>query len=196
MQHDLHIEGAGFRLRPARLSDSEFILSLRTQPQLSRYLHPVSGRIEDQQAWMRAYFERPGDYYFVVERAASQQAVGTIALVDVEGPGGSAEWGRWILSPESMAALPSALLIYRLGFGSLQLDRIYCNTVAENAGVVSFHDSCGLARTATLSAHFDLGGRQLDAVQHTIRKADWPDVEARLSAKAERLHRLLSRREG
>ena len=104
MQHERHIEGAGFRLRPARLSDSEFILSLRTQPQLSRYLHPVSGRLEDQQAWMQTYFERPGDFYFVVERADSQEAVGTIALVDVEGPGGSAEWGRWILSPESMAA--------------------------------------------------------------------------------------------
>ena len=194
MQHDFHIEGAGFRLRPARLSDSEFILSLRTQPQLSQYLHPVSGRLEDQQAWMRTYFERPGDFYFVVERADSEEAVGTIALVDVEGPGGSAEWGRWILSPESMAALPSALLIYRLGFESLQLGRIYCNTVAENAGVVSFHDSCGVERTATLPGHFDLGGRQLDAIQHTIQRTDWPAVGTRLSAKAERLHKMLSRR--
>jgi len=193
LRHDLHMEGAGFRLRPARLADSAFILGLRTQPELSRFLHPVSGRVQDQEAWMEAYFEREGDYYFIVERIESNRAVGTIALVDVGGPGEGAEWGRWILSPGSMAAVASVLLIYRVGFGPLQLGRICCRTVADNGSVVSFHDSCGLERTATLPSHFELGNRRCDAIEHTLHRSDWPAVQARLAPKAERLHTMLRR---
>ncbi len=194
LRHDLTIEGAGFRLRPVANEDAAFILTLRTDPALARYLHPVSGVLEDQLAWLEAYFQRSGDYYFIVERVDSGAPVGTIALVDAGGPGGAAEWGRWILLPGSLAAVASAWLIYRLAFERLQLASVYCNTVEANEQVVSFHDSCGLERTATLPAHFDLGGRQEDAVQHTLFATRWPAVEGPLRAKATRLHGLLSRR--
>lgn len=194
LRHDLAIEGAGFRLRPVDLDDAAFILTLRTDPALSRHLHPVSGDIEDQHKWMQRYFDRADDFYFIVERADEAEPVGTIALVDVTGPGGSAEWGRWILRPRSMAAVASALLVYRLGFTALGLDRIYCNTVRDNTQVVSFHDSCGLERTATLTGHFDLGGTRRDAVQHTLHREAWPAVESALTRKADRLHQLLQRR--
>ena len=55
MKHELTLEGPAFRLRPLAMGDSAFVLSLRMDEDLSRVLHPVSGRLEDQEAWMRAY---------------------------------------------------------------------------------------------------------------------------------------------
>ena len=180
-------------MRPVRREDAPFILSLRTDPALSRFLHPVSGDLAAQLEWMEAYFERPADLYFIVERARTGTSVGTIALVDVGLLGQTAEWGRWILSPGSMAAVPSALLIYRVAFDVLGLDEVYCDTVADNEQVVSFHDSCGLERVATLFEHFRLGGAAYDAVRHMLSRERWPAVESMLAPKAERIDQLLQR---
>ncbi len=193
MRHELLIEGPGLRLRPITDTDAAFVLQLRSDPALSRYLHPVSGRLEDQLDWFAAYDQRQGDYYFVVERRDTGAAEGVVAIYDVvRGPSHSeAEWGRWILRPGSLAAVESAWLAYRCAFELLDLDSVFCRTVAENGRVVSFHDSCGIERKRLLPAHFNLGGQVFDAVEHRVeRDVDWPS----LSAKLERLALMTAKR--
>ena len=70
MQHTLSAEGFGVRLRPVQMEDAAFIVWLRN-------LDHVRGRVGDsatdtagQQAWLEAYFEREGDYYFIIETLA------------------------------------------------------------------------------------------------------------------------------
>jgi RimJ/RimL family protein N-acetyltransferase len=124
MRHDLRLAGFRFGLRPVARGDAAFIVSLRTDPELGRYLHATSPRVEDQEAWIAAYEARPGDYYFVVEDLKDRAPVGTIGIydVDAEAPGG-AEWGRWLIRPGSVAAVESALLMYRMAFEQLGLQR-------------------------------------------------------------------------
>jgi RimJ/RimL family protein N-acetyltransferase len=195
VRHDVTVEGRAFRLRPARAEDSPFVLSLRTDPGLSRFLHPVSGRLEDQLAWFRAYEARPGDWCWTIERRAPRGAEleGTVALYDVAGEPARGEWGRWVLRPGSPAAVESAWLVYRAAFEVLGLGEVYCRTVADNARVLSFHDGCGLPRAATLPGHFRLGGRSADAIEHRLSHDAWPRVRARLEPTVERLAALLER---
>ena len=84
MEHSISLTCVRYRLRPVTLEDAAFIVELRSDPLLNRYLHEISPRVEDQVAWLERYFLRPDDYYFIVEDADSGKPQGTIGIYDVE----------------------------------------------------------------------------------------------------------------
>lgn len=193
MRHNLQIEGVAFRLRPITDADAQLVLELRCDPELSRFIHRTSPALADQLAWLAAYYDRPGDYYFVVERRRDGSPEGLIALYDVDETARAAEWGRWILRRGSLAAPESAWLIYRCAFEQLSLTRVYCRTVADNAQVVSFHDACGIPRKRRLPHFFDLQGHKLDAIEHELDSQSWAQVAPKLEAPARAVARRLAR---
>lgn len=180
MRHDLTIIGSAFRLRPIGDADAFLILELRCNPYLNRYLHATSSTLEDQLAWLASYYERPGDYYFVIERKETGRPEGVISVYDIDPNAACGEWGRWILKPGSLAAVESAWLIYRCAFEQLGLESIYCRTVASNAAVVSFHDSCGIDNRRLLPGHFKLDGHRVDAVEHQVDRQSWVEIGPRM----------------
>jgi RimJ/RimL family protein N-acetyltransferase len=180
MRHRFSLEGDIYRLRPIQNEDASFVTELRSNPELNRFLHASSSKVEDQLAWFSAYFEREGDYYFVIERRSDNTAEGLIAIYDHDQPSGTAEWGRWILKPRSLAAVESAWLIYRFAFEVLGLTSVYCRTVADNGAVVSFHDSCGIAERSHLPGHFELGAKRYDAIEHRMSSLTWNDTKPKL----------------
>jgi RimJ/RimL family protein N-acetyltransferase len=191
MRHELRLSGAAFGLRPVRDDDAGFIVGLRSDPELSRYLNPTSSSVDDQLAWLARYYERPGDCYFVIERLATGAREGLVGIYDIAH--GEGEWGRWLLCPGSLAAVESAALIYRCAFDLLGLEAVYCRTLAANERVVSFHDSCGIAERRLLPGHVALRGEHLDAVEHRLTRAAWPEVDARLARLAQLTARRLQR---
>ena len=190
MRHNLIMEGYVFRLRPITDNDAAMVIELRSNSELNRFLHAISNRIEDQLAWLARYYERGGDYYFVIERRTNGMPEGVIALYDIDLATSSGEWGRWILRPGSLAAVESAYLIYRTAFELLGLNSVYCRTVIDNGKVVSFHDSCGITARQLLPQHLELGGHRHDAVEHRVDLASWRDIKPRL----EKLAQLTARR--
>jgi RimJ/RimL family protein N-acetyltransferase len=190
MRHNLSVAGHAFRLRPIVDDDAPLVLRLRNDPELKRYLHATPEGLDEQLGWLARYYERPGDFYFVVEHLDSGIAEGVISIYDVDIKSDCGEWGRWILRPGSLAAVESAWLIYRCGFEQLDLRSVYCRTVANNARVISFHDSCGIRDRRVLPGHFDLGGERLDAVEHRVDREAWAEISPRL----EQLARLMARR--
>lgn len=190
MRHDLCLDGEAFRLRPVGDDDAAFIVWLRRNPALSRYLHATDAGLDRQLQWLAAYYDRPGDYYFVVETCRGAEREGLVAIYDQSADGTRAEWGRWILREGSLAAPESAALVYRCAFDRLGLSEVYCRTVRDNAAVVSFHDSCGIRRRLVLPGHFELDGTRHDAVEHLVDRADW----ARFGPSLQRLAGLVARR--
>jgi len=193
MRHDIELEGYAFRLRPISDADAGLVLNLRCDPELSRFLHGTPPRMSDQLAWFAAYYERPGDFYFVVERRRDATAEGLIAIYDVDETARVGEWGRWILKRGSLAAPESAWLIYRCAFEQLALESVYCRTVADNAAVVSFHDACGIKHKRRLTEHFELRGQRLDAMEHEVDRESWQEVAPKLAAPARAVARRLDR---
>lgn len=193
MRHDIDIEGFGYRLRPISEEDAELVVSLRSDARLGRYLHPGAQDVESQLKWFEQYFERPGDYYFVIERLDRSTPDGVIAIYGVDSTLMTGEWGRWILRAGSPAAVESAYLIYSVAFDVLRLESIVCRTVAENQKVVSFHDSCGLKMRRILPGHFVIAGRRLDVVEHRLARRDWPDIAAKLRVIARAAARRMAR---
>src|SRR5581483_11160945 len=145
MEHTLTTEGFGVRLRPVRLEDAAFIVWLRS-------LEHTKGRIGDsatdtasQESWLRAYFKRAGDYYFIIETTGGI-AVGAYGIYDMANS--SAESGRWIIRPEVPAAVPSALLAFDLAFGRLGLAEVRVTTVSTNQSVLSLNKKFGFRQVS------------------------------------------------
>jgi RimJ/RimL family protein N-acetyltransferase len=187
MRHNIVIDGLAFRLRPIDDSDATFVINLRSDPGLSRFMHATPLSIENQLSWQAHYYERPGDWYFVLERRCNRRPEGLVSLYDHDTQQRCAEWGRWILRPNSLGAVESAWLIYRCAFEQLNLSEVYCRTVADNQSVVSFHDSCGISKRTLLPSHFNLDGRTLDAVEHRVDGVTWRTLGPRLEQLAQRV---------
>lgn len=192
MRHDYVMQGPAHRLRPVADEDAAFIVALRSDPALNQYLHRGGASEAAQRGWLAAYYERPGDYYFVVERLDCGAAEGLVSLYDVDARQQTGEWGRWILRPGSLAAVESAWLIYRFGFEQLGLHSVFCRTVAANQRVVSFHDSCGITQRTLLPAQFEIEGTAYDAVEHRVDRAAWPALDTRLGMLARGMARRRS----
>ncbi len=193
MRHGHVIEGAAFRLRPIADADAGFVVALRSQPGLARWLHAGAADEAAQRRWLADYYTRPGDFYFVVEPLGGGNAEGLVGLYDIDCASRSAEWGRWVLRPGSLAAVESACLIYRFAFEVLGLQSLVCRTVAGNQAVVSFHDSCGITARCVLPGAVQLHGAPHDLVEHRLRATAWPEVQARLVPLARLTARRLAR---
>ncbi|WP_296943254.1 GNAT family N-acetyltransferase [uncultured Massilia sp.] len=184
------VAGYGFRLRPITQDDAAFVVELRTALADARYLHPISPDVEPQRQWIAGYEAREGDYYFIVEREKDGYPEGTIGIYDEQD--GQAEWGRWILRRNSLAAPASVALAYRYAFETLGLRRLYCRTVADNKPVVSFHASTGLATSQPrMEKLFRLNGVDYDAVEQEVTAATWPAVAKKLAMHASFIERKL-----
>lgn len=165
MKHTLKLEGFGFRLRPIRVEDAQFIIDVRLEDaERNQFIHTISTEVSEQEAWLNQYFLRDGDFYFVIENRITGEREGLIAFYDECDK--SAEWGRWVLKKGSLSAAESVWLLYRIAFEQKGLKELYCRTVVDNTAVVSFHESIGeLARTVHPGA-FELSGQKYDAVEH------------------------------
>jgi RimJ/RimL family protein N-acetyltransferase len=193
MRHKHRVDGLAFSLRPVEESDAEFMLALRTHPQLNRFVRPGARSVDEQLAWLKSYFARDGDFCFIVERQKGRAPEGVIALYDVASDYSTAEWGRWMLNQGSFAAPESARLLYRFAFETLGIDTVFCRTLAENAAVVSFHDSCAASARLDIPQFVELAGRQHDAVEHRFTRATWQTIDSALAKPSELAARRLNR---
>lgn len=169
MKHNYTMDGFCYRLRPIKLSDAQFVVDTRLEDQeRNRFIHKISPDVSLQEKWLQDYFQREGDCYFIVENRLTRTPEGLIAFYDI--CDGKAEWGRWVMRKDSLAASESVDLLYRIAFEKAGLSELYCRTLAENESVVSFHNSIGEHIRRIIPEAFELNGKKCDAVEHYADK--------------------------
>jgi RimJ/RimL family protein N-acetyltransferase len=175
MQHTIQAEGFGVRLRPVRMDDAPFIVWLRN-------LDHAKGRVGDsatdaasQEAWLKVYFDRPGDYYFIIE-TTGKIAVGAYGIYDLKGS--SAESGRWVIRPDVPAAIPNAVLAFDIAFDRLGLTEVRVTTVSTNRSVLSLNRKLGFRQTGITKNAQMIAGQPVDLVHFLLDGKDWPKVRA------------------
>jgi RimJ/RimL family protein N-acetyltransferase len=168
--------------------DASFVLSLRLDPELSRFIGETASRLEEQRQWILDQQQKKDDYYCLVE-SMSGTPLGTIGLYDISD--GSGEWGRWLLKSGTMAAVGSSFLMYQFAFEELSLSRVSCKTALANTQVLSFHDGCGLRRIGLDRGAVVIQGVAHDLVVHELERKDWPRMRTSLEALAKRAAHFL-----
>ncbi len=182
MQHSLQAEDFGIRVRPVRMEDAAFIVWLRNQEYVKGTVGDSAQNVASQEAWLRAYFEREGDYYFIAETAGGIP-FGTHAVYVIKGRGG--EKGRHVMRSEVLAGVPAGMLVTDIAFGTLELTELRSHSVSTNRAVHSLHKKTGFKQVGIKSAAQSIGGKPVDLVEFLILAEDWPQARAGLLPLAE-----------
>lgn len=113
LSEDFELERYGVKARLVTEQDAPFILSLRTDEKLSRFLHKTDDDLAKQLGWMKAYKERERkglDYYFIYANADGP--FGLNRIYDIHDDCGTG--GSWLCKPGSdVEASIATLLIMR-----------------------------------------------------------------------------------
>lgn len=134
------LEGNFINLRSVLETDAEFILKLRLNNTLNKYLNKVDNDLEKQKLWIKEQQKRENDFYFIIERK-SGLPIGTISLYNIKELEG--EFGRWVSIGNTVENVESVLLLHDFGFYKMNLDLIYSETVKENEKLLNFKKRFG-----------------------------------------------------
>ncbi len=189
MKHAISVLGFSYTLRPVEINDATFIVEIRTgHADRSQYIHAISQDVSLQEDWIKKYYERDGDYYFVIENILTGKREGLISIYDIDQCKKTAEWGRWIILPESLCAIESVYLMYKVAFEILGLESVYSRTIKDNIAVVSFHDSLGAMNKGVLIDEFEIDGKKFDAIKHLVYRETW---EKSVLVKTEKIAKMI-----
>lgn len=141
-------QGTTIYFRLVELSDAEFILNLRLDPQNSENLSPTDSSIDKQIAWMQDYKKREArgeEFYYIIHRRDNDLPIGTIRIYDFDIRKSSFSWGSWILNSDKTvsAALESCLIILDKGFFGLGFHNCHGGIVKTNTRVIRMHKKFG-----------------------------------------------------
>lgn len=166
------IKGLAFSLRLINLSDATDILKLRNNSEINKYINNTSTSVDDQIRWIKKYNKKDDDLYFAVVNNKTKNVEGYISLYNINYNLGTAELGRWIIKPGSLAATESIFLVYKLAFEQLSLSNVYTKTVASNTKVVKFHKHFG-SRTQENPIYQPLNGVATKSIFQYVERAEW-----------------------
>ena len=131
LSENFELERYGVKVRLATEQDAFFILSLRTDERLSRFLHKTDNDLVKQLEWMKAYKEREHkgeDYYFIYTND------------DDCGTGGS-----WLCKPDTdvEASIATLLIMRDIMFDCIGLQNDLFDVRKGNSHVQKIHKMMG-----------------------------------------------------
>lgn len=144
LKPDFHGERYGLSYRLVNESDSEFILSLRTNAWHARFIHSTDNDLAKQTEWIKAYKEREKqgrDYYFIY--LFKNQPVGVSRVYNIYEYYGTE--GSWICRPDSEpnAVLATYMILHDVMFEDLGLDLSVFDVRKDNKKVQRTHKLFG-----------------------------------------------------
>ena len=120
---DFTYEKFGIRFRFVNENDAAFIIKLRTNPKLTRFIHDTDSDIDKQKEWIRNYKIRESEgteYYFVVNY--QNTPVGLIRIYNIHEKVFTV--GSIVMGAEAPlhCALAATILVKEIAFEVLDLD--------------------------------------------------------------------------
>lgn len=139
------LELKSIRLRFVEESDAGFILSLRSDEKLNKYLSSIDADLNAQIEWIRKYKEdekAKKQFYFIIERLNGIPC-GTFRIYDLK-----EEYftlGSWILNEDKTryAVFESIILASKFGFEELGYKKYKFDVKKDNKRAISFYEKCG-----------------------------------------------------
>jgi len=135
-------------LRLIQEEDVDFLLSLRLNQQLSKYLNPIDDNKQKQLDWLKGYKQRETngtDYYFVIVDKDIGD-IGLIRVYNINYADSTFTWGSWVIKDENRpqyAAIESLLLVYEFAFNELGLTIAKFDVRNDNSHVIKFYNRFG-----------------------------------------------------
>jgi UDP-4-amino-4,6-dideoxy-N-acetyl-beta-L-altrosamine N-acetyltransferase len=173
-------------LRPVTAEDSARLLAWRNSPAVSAYMYTDHHISPDEHArWLAAALAAPDRRYWTIEDDGSP--VGLANLVNIDRGRSRCEWAYYLGEASVRGRGVGAaveLLVLDYVFGTLKLNKLWCEVLLENEPVWKLHESFGFQREALYRQHVFKAGRFQDVVGLGLLAPEW---EKARPACAERL---------
>lgn len=174
---NFEINKYGLHVRFVKESDAEFILRLRTNEKLSRYIHSTDNNIDRQKEWLRNYKIREAnaeDYYFIFHKDGIPVGLNRIYGIHDN----VFTTGSWVFEENVpfQCAVAASIITRELAFEymELELEDGYDGVHVDNKKVIKFNKMIGLKETARIK---DLKG---EYITMKLTKADFEFRKVRL----------------
>lgn len=141
---DFSMSKYGLNVRLVSEADSEFILSLRTDKNLAKFIHQTENNLQKQLEWFKNYRVREAegrDYYFIYFK--DNKPVGLNRIYNVFEYYGTI--GSWLCSPnnEIEVSLATHFLLHDIIFEEIGLDFTVFDVRKGNKHVWKLHKQTG-----------------------------------------------------
>jgi hypothetical protein len=160
LNHHFELNKYGLHARLVNEDDAEFIVRLRTDPQLARYVNPVADDVSKQRLWISEYKERERmgeDYYFMFDLDGVRY--GMDRIYDINGK--NFITGSWVFSsssPVGMAVL-AGIITKEIAYELLGLENSFADVRKNNKAVLrhnkQFHPTVLSEDEENISLSFD-----------------------------------------
>lgn len=141
---DFELEKYGLHVRFVNEEDAAFILRLRTDKQLNRFIHETDESLDKQRAWIAAYKQREAageEYYFIYFDGDKPIGVNRIYNIHED----YATGGSWICVPgiPVKQVFATSIICREIIFDVLQLSENRIDVRKNNKGVFRYHQLTG-----------------------------------------------------
>jgi len=141
---DFALEKYGLQVRFVNEDDAEYIVNLRTNGKLGRFLSVIQNDVEAQKQWIRAYKTREEqglEYYFYYSQNGTPVGVNRIYNIKNK----TATAGSWICTPDLPIELPflTLVIIREIFFETLQLETDIFDIRKANKKIIRMHNMMG-----------------------------------------------------
>ena len=167
---DFSLDRYGVHVRLADVQDSEFILSLRTNETLARYIHATPNDIEKQRAWMREYKKREEEgkeYYFIYSYQNEDFGVNRFYNVAHD----HATSGSWVCKQGIRSDLPilTILIAKEIKYDILNHTHEFFDVRKENKLVQKTHLLFGAKQIGETDTDYSYSVRKEDYYMHKTK---------------------------
>lgn len=168
------LHGEFANLRPLEVADAGLTLGWRGGSR-AKYLNTVSADLEEQENWIRS---RPhGEFNFIIE-LTDGHPIGTLSLIGVNHQHKHGESARFLIGDEAASrgkpvALEAMLLLYKLAFDELGLNRVFGTIAEDNKMMIRWQKYLGMKEEGRLRQHYFINGKWQDAVCLGILRSEF-----------------------
>lgn len=156
---NFELDKYGLHVRLVNEKDANFIVKLRTDPKLGRFIHLTDNDVEKQREWIRQYKVRENegkDYYFTYY--FNDEPIGVNRIYDIEST--YATGGSWICKSGLPMELPilTLIILREIIFEILNLSYDRFDVRKKNFQVLRIHKLFGANKTfeTELDCYFEL----------------------------------------
>ena len=130
-------------------SDAQFILDLRNNKELGKYLSSTSSSLENQKEWINNYKKREKngeEYYFKAYNDNSD--IGFFRLYNIDNTKKELTFGSFIMKVDrpKYAAIESMILAMEFAFKTLNMDKVLLDVRINNERAKNFYNRFGFIK--------------------------------------------------
>lgn len=170
-------------LRALGPGDRDRLLAWRNSPEVAAYMYTDHQITADEHArWFAGIEGDPHRAYWIIQMDG--EPVGLANFYDIDRRHSRGTWAYYLAEPSvrgrGIGGYVELLMIDR-AFGELGLQKLWCEVLESNKGVVRMHQRFGFKEEARFRRHILKHGAWEDVIGLGLLAEEWPDARARMA---------------